>query len=135
MNELPHEYDAEVLDVHDGDTVYVRVDAGFETDVRVWLRLKGVFAPELATGLLGDKARTDLLNLCPVGTNIRIKTYKVNSKKRWTEFKRTFVRYVATLWVSDGTCVNDLLNKQKEQRNGTRDQKLGRNAGRQDRDR
>lgn len=37
----------EVLKVHDGDTVRVRLDLGFDTYRDVWVRIDGIDAPEL----------------------------------------------------------------------------------------
>lgn len=38
---------ASVVDTHDGDTVRLLVDRGADDESQWWVRLKGVFAPEL----------------------------------------------------------------------------------------
>lgn len=38
---------ARLDEVHDGDTIRLVMDAGFDNTTRKWLRLRGVFAPEL----------------------------------------------------------------------------------------
>jgi endonuclease YncB( thermonuclease family) len=45
-----YEYYAKVLEVHDGDTVTVDIDLGFNTHATpIHIRLKGIDAPELKT--------------------------------------------------------------------------------------
>ena len=50
------EWRARLDDVHDGDTVRLIMDTGFDTTTRKWLRLRDVPAPELVQngGLLSE---------------------------------------------------------------------------------
>lgn len=86
------QYAAEILSVHDGDTVTVRVDLGFRTYHIAPLRLYGINAPELSTKPGGTNARLHLISLLadPAAPNqqylpIVIKTFKNPTDKygRW----------------------------------------------------
>lgn len=56
-------YRAEIVSVHDGDTVTARVDVGFRVSVYTELRLLGINAPELKTGKPGKDATDHLKGL------------------------------------------------------------------------
>ena len=56
-------YRAEIVSVHDGDTVTARVDVGFRVSVYTELRLAGINAPELKTGKPGKDATDHLKGL------------------------------------------------------------------------
>ena len=83
------EYNAVVVKVVDGDTVDVDIDLGFS----VWLkkqrvRLYGLDTPESRTrdkeekkyGLLG---KAKVLEHCPIGSKIKVKTQKGKSKGKY----------------------------------------------------
>lgn len=89
------EWPATLTDVHDGDTVTVTIDRGFEEQrLNMKLRLEGVFAPELKqTG--GAETRQFLVDLLAAHTNcLVVQTVRLKNGKR--ELK-TLERYVARL--------------------------------------
>ena len=80
-----YKYDAVIKAVHDGDTVTVDVDLGFETWVHnMKLRLYGINAPELITSE-GKVAQSFLIQQTPVGSKVVIETVKDKQEKygRW----------------------------------------------------
>lgn len=86
----------EIVRVHDGDTLRVRVDTGFGQSFTFDLRLAGIDAPELGEPG-GDAARAELVALTAQGplvaeTHRRIET--------GTEV-RSFTRWVGRLIVAD----------------------------------
>lgn len=88
-----------MLNVHDGDTVTLDVDLGFN----VWrsdnFRLDGINAPELATPE-GKAALAYLLTLVKVGDTIEVKTVKDSREK--------YGRYLGILFVGSQN-VNDAM--------------------------
>lgn len=98
-----YEYAAIVRKVHDGDTLTVDVDLGWN----VWrhnesLRLVGLNAPELNTPA-GKSAQAYLATLLPLGTPVSIRTERDKTEK--------YGRMLATVDLP-GLCVNlDLLDK------------------------
>lgn len=64
-------YGATVLSVHDGDTLRVMADLGFEVYARVDVRLAGCNAPELSQPG-GQAAKAWLAGVLPVGSPVRI---------------------------------------------------------------
>lgn len=88
-----YEYAGEVMAVHDGDSVTLRIDLGLDTSR--WLqetRLDGIDAPELSTAA-GKVARDALFGL------IMGKTLKVHTIKDRTE---KYGRYLIVLFLEDG---------------------------------
>lgn len=69
------DYNASVVAVHDGDTVKVDVDLGFDAHYVTWIRLLGINAPELATDA-GKVSRDALVGLLPVGTKVLVLSTK-----------------------------------------------------------
>ncbi len=63
----PRVYPGIVLDVHDGDTLHVSLDAGLHVWVHCDVRLLGINAQELAQPG-GPEARDHLAGLVPTGT-------------------------------------------------------------------
>lgn len=57
--------------VHDGDTVYVRLDVGFDLTIYARCRIKGINAPELRTAE-GKTARDYAQQLLPVGIEVAV---------------------------------------------------------------
>lgn len=97
-----YEYNAIVTKVHDGDTITVDVDLGWN----VWrkgesLRLFGLNAPELNT-TEGKVAQVYLSKLLPLGCPVMVKTEKDKTEK--------YGRMLATVTVAGlSVCVNDVL--------------------------
>lgn len=84
-------YMAELVSVHDGDTVTLDVDLGFHVSVRISARLYGINAPELST-VAGKASRDHLRELLGAHPGspampdpLTIKTYKDPGDKygRW----------------------------------------------------
>jgi endonuclease YncB( thermonuclease family) len=112
-------YQAIVLSVHDGDTCKLNIDLGqginlvdrdfgfhfYVESKRLHLhetfRFFGINAPELATQA-GKDALAYLLTLMPVGTALRAKINKSPSQEKYG-------RWLATLMLSDGRNVNELM--------------------------
>jgi endonuclease YncB( thermonuclease family) len=67
-------YTGVVDQVHDGDTLYVRLDVGFDLTVYARVRLYAVNAPELRTAA-GVAARDYVRQLLPVGTRVQVVSY------------------------------------------------------------
>jgi endonuclease YncB( thermonuclease family) len=93
---------AVVLDVHDGDTIKVDCDRGLETRRSpIDLRLNGTSAPELKIQRVdnppGIKARARVLELCPVGSTVLVRTIKTRVGTERT----TLGRYVADVFYAD----------------------------------
>ena len=57
--------------VHDGDTVNIRLDVGFDLTVYVRVRVNGINAPELSTAA-GKEARDYAQSLLPSGTPVQV---------------------------------------------------------------
>lgn len=97
---LPEDMDRDP--VYDGDTLWVDIDLGFMISQRIRLRLLGIDAPELrgqerAAGILSRNFLRSILK----GEDFFVKTEKDKTGK--------YGRYLATVFLSDGTNVNDLL--------------------------
>lgn len=96
---------AEVLEVHDGDTYKLRIDLGFGVNATEWIRLLGVNAPELNTQAGKDaKAYAALILLAEPRPSVTVRT----EKTRLGVDVRSFVRYVADVWVN-GILLADTL--------------------------
>ena len=94
-----YEYLAEVVDVHDGDTITVDIDLGFGVWARKQkIRLMGLNAPELATpdGALSR----DFLNELVMGRTVIVQTKKDRKEK--------YGRWLGTIWAGKVN-VNELL--------------------------
>lgn len=103
-------YTAEVLDIHDGDTVRLLVDLGFSVHLKIDLRLAGYNAPELNTPA-GVRARELLvakLDKCPF---VLVQVMKTGSGQD----ARSFARYVGVIHNPDALdplSINDLMKKE-----------------------
>lgn len=73
-------YPARVVQVHDGDTIYLDIDLGFDhlISARDWgghprlaCRVNGINAPELST-LEGRAARNHAMELLPFGALVKV---------------------------------------------------------------
>jgi len=103
-------YRATVTRVLDGDTVDATIELGFQVSVRERFRLLGINAPEIFSAKVGtvehqagQKSKARLVELVENRT-LKIKTEKSPSDK--------YGRYLVTIYLEDGTCVNDLLVKE-----------------------
>jgi len=93
-------YEAKVLDVHDGDTITVEIDLGFNVKFTEKIRFYGINAPELrvrneAKKLVENPEGTKTLNVVKdflkIGETIVIETMKDKKEK--------FGRYLANIYV------------------------------------
>lgn len=76
-----YEYYCEVTKIIDGDTLDVDIDLGFATKLtKQRIRMLGIDTPESRTRDLEEKSRgllskEFLINLCPVGSKIRLRSH------------------------------------------------------------
>ena len=102
------EYKAKILRIVDGDTMDVDIDCGFNIHFKERIRLLGVNTPETygvkkeseeyKAGIL---AKEFVVNLCPVGAEVVIKTQK--------DKKGKYGRYIAEIILDNGENLNALL--------------------------
>lgn len=103
-----YQYRANVINVHDGDTMRLKVDLGCDITLRMTVRLLGINAPELSTAA-GRVARDYVQNLLPVDREVWIATTKDKKEK--------FGRYLGRVYLDRNSlendialyCINDLL--------------------------
>lgn len=101
-----------IVNVHDGDTVDVLVDQGFDDSTVVRLRLKGINSPELKgeTREAGEASRDYLKTLIAKHTNgtqeLLVRSYKM--KKTDRQKKDKYGRYLAVLF-SAGVNLNETM--------------------------
>ncbi len=111
MSDIRHYPVAQVLTVHDGDTIRLLVDVGFSTLCRVWIRLKGVRAPELSEPT-GPQAKQDLqawlATDAPDGM-VEVATFQVAGVVKEIREQRTFIRYVGVVTAPGGAELNAWL--------------------------
>jgi len=93
----------EVLEVHDGDTIHVRVDVGFEVDYRPWIRIRRASSPELNEPG-GPEARDYLASILAVG-RFTVTTFRRESGS----WQRSFVRWIGDVSLSNGEDVAVLM--------------------------
>lgn len=87
-----YEYTAEIMSVHDGDSVTMRVDLGLDT--HRWLqqtRLNGINAPELNRP--EGKAARAALSALVLGKTLRVQTIKDRKEK--------YGRYLVDIYLED----------------------------------
>ncbi len=100
---------ARVDQIHDGDTVRLIIDVGFDATSRKWLRLRRVFAPELKqTGGPTTKQFTSkwLTSLPPATWPLSIDTYRTSGDNDLV----TLERYVAEVRdAATGASLNDAV--------------------------
>lgn len=82
MGEFSGFYSGGISRVIDGDTVDVVADVGFYVHVEVRVRLRNVYAPEMGSKV-GLRCAEKLLELCPPGGFVKMKTYKAEKYGRW----------------------------------------------------
>lgn len=99
-------YHAEVIVVHDGDTITCDVDLGFRTwqhDAR--FRVAGVSARELSMDG-GREARDHLAGILPAGTRVLIRSVRADADPADA---MSFDRYVVTVQLPNGSDLAALL--------------------------
>ena len=105
-----YEYLAEVRRIRDGDSIEVDIDLGLYAHLRAALRLRGVDTPEVvgATKARGLEAAAYLATLIPVGSVVRIQTFRRPNAERYVQ---TFDRFVAEVWTADGRNTSELMRE------------------------
>lgn len=99
-------YYADVLAVHDGDTISVNASLGFNTwHHAAQLRIAGISARELVMPG-GSEARDHLAGLLPVGTRVLIRSVKVDHDPADS---MSFDRYVVIVQLPSGADLATLL--------------------------
>lgn len=92
-------YNATVTDVHDGDTITVTVDLGWNVSMqRDHVRVAGISARELSMPG-GPEARDYVQGLLPLGTRVVVRSVKVDQDPADV---MSFDRYVLYVQLADG---------------------------------
>lgn len=120
MEEHLFYYKAQVVRVIDGDTVEFLVDQGLDDFTKIRLRIDGVDtsetkgvkkeSEEFKLGKLATEFTTEWLNL--TNNVVYIRTHKSSKRKKTfmeSKEKKTFDRYVADVWASEGPHKGDSL--------------------------
>lgn len=106
-------YEAKVLDIHDGDTISIEIDLGFQMRFTDKVRFYGINAPELkirdeknkiTENPLGTKTLNTVKEFIKIGDVITIETIKDKKEK--------YGRYLANVYVlldDRQICLNDYL--------------------------
>ena len=114
------EYNAKVTKVVDGDTIDLAIDLGFDIWYNSRIRLYGINTPESGTRDLEEKkrglaAKDRVLELCPVGSSVMLKTQKDAQGKYGRILGEIFVpgiiQSVNQLLVEEGHAVEYLGGK------------------------
>lgn len=105
LEELSYKFYATIIEVHDGDTIKVDVDLGFNVFTHISIRVQGLYCKELYTGSDSDKAegkaaRDYLKTLLPVGSEVVIHTDK---------YRQSFTRFVGEIFLPDGRNIADIM--------------------------
>ena len=101
---------AQLLDVHDGDTVKLAIDHGFGEDAKEWIRLKDVWAPEV-----GDPGGPEATADCegwfrehaPDGY-VTATTFRTSTPLE-IRFRQSFTRYIGIVAAFNGSELNSYL--------------------------
>lgn len=75
-----YEYSAKVIDIHDGDTIDLKVDLGFNISYEMKVRLYGINCPELSTQA-GKDARDYLKSILPLNAKVIFQSHKDKKEK------------------------------------------------------
>lgn len=99
----PYTYRANILSVHDGDSLRIDVDLGFHLSVDLGVRLHGINTRELKDPG-GKEARDHLLGLCPIGSEVLFRSFGPDKYGgRWLGVLTSHGdRDVATQMIRDG---------------------------------
>ena len=97
-----YDYQAKLVEVHDGDTMWLLVDQGMYSRQQASIRLKGVFCPEVKSGTSGAKATAETVAWFHKHEHAATWPVHVVTEKD----KRSFVRYIGSVTCS--TCKDSL---------------------------
>lgn len=124
-----------VLEVHDGDTMRLLLDTGFEKAAFDWLRLKDYSCPELwakdpVTGKRVENpegTRARMLTMALLHNHLAtlwVVTHKIapsvvaKMAEAYGETSKTLTRYVAEIWLADDLSLGEELVAQGVARRG-----------------
>lgn len=96
---------AYVVKVIDGDTITVLIENGFDQLVRATLRLARINTPE--KDMDGYDKATAFITGQTLGRTLKIQTDKL--KRKEGQVKDDWRRYIAEVWLPDGTNLNDMM--------------------------
>jgi micrococcal nuclease len=99
---MNYRYNAKILKIVDGDTVWVEIDLGLRVFCKERVRLLGIDAPEMrgANREQGIASKEYLINLLKNhGNQVIIETKKEGKYGRW----------LATLFTDDGENINQMM--------------------------
>ena len=102
---------AEIIDIHDGDTVRIRADVGFDFVARKWIRLRDVDAPELNKpgGPQARDALIALLNEHAADGFVTLTTFWAPGTYKEIREEMTFIRYVGDITTLNQINVNEYM--------------------------
>jgi micrococcal nuclease len=104
MGKTDYYYEAIVVSVYDGDTIRFDIDLGFNMWIKnESVRLRGIDAPEIRgeERPIGLQSRDWVRSQLPRGSKVLIRTEK--------PFREKYGRYLATVFLSDGTNLNEMM--------------------------
>lgn len=84
-----------VKEVHDGDTVRLLIDVGFEACHFPWLRVRDLYCPELGKPG-GQEAKEAAVELLEGADQLWVTTFK---RPGWTDMEKSFARYIAEIGI------------------------------------
>jgi len=97
-------------EIHDGDTIRLRIDNGFGSRAVEWIRLQDVWAPELNQDG-GEQAKADVagwfVEQAPNGI-VKVTTFRTSAPLE-IRFRQTFTRYVGIVTALNGAELNSYL--------------------------
>lgn len=99
-----YDYQAKLVEVHDGDTAWLLIDQGMFSRQQASIRFKGVFCPELKSGDAGAAATKETVGWFAAHDHGATWPIHVTTEKD----KRSFVRYIGT--ITCATCKDNLNN-------------------------
>lgn len=97
-----YDYQATVLEWHDGDTVKLRIDEGFGNSITCWVRVIGAYAPELKEPG-GPEAKAYVESICPVNSTVYVLTRKPGSGNgdfQGKQLGQSFARWLGQVYTS-----------------------------------
>jgi|GEM_PF-5580137 len=109
---IPREYPvAEIIDIHDGDTIRMCVDVGFDAILRKWIRFRDVRAPELreAGGVEAKQELVMMLNQHAPDGFVTLTTFWTPGSYKEINEEKTFIRYIGDIVTLDHVNANQYM--------------------------
>lgn len=101
---------AKLEEIHDGDTIRLRIDNGFGSRAVEWIRLLDVYAPELDQDG-GTQARDDVANWFTEHAPdfvVKVTTFRTSAPLE-IRFRQSFTRYIGIVTAPNGAELNSYL--------------------------